>query len=88
MSGQTGPNSVSAVLQAPGSVMSAGAGFHADQTCRQVREVQNQLVAPDLRLQDGLAVCVDAVDLDYVLRETMPSVVTLMTGPPTGEWWL
>lgn len=48
-------------------VVGAGARFHSDQARRQVVEEGHQRVAPDLLLADGVAVRIDAVDLEYVL---------------------
>lgn len=51
-----------------GPVVSAAAGFHADQTRWQVSEESRNLLAPESFLQCSLAVLVDAVNLERVLR--------------------
>ncbi|MCY1563191.1 hypothetical protein D9M68_1006880 [compost metagenome] len=55
-------------LQLARPVVGSAASFHANQARRQIGEEGNHLVALELLLQYGLAVSVDAVNLEEVLR--------------------
>ena len=58
---------VAQALELASPVVGAAAGFHADQTRGQVHKERGHLVTLQLLLKNGLAVRVDAVELEDVL---------------------
>jgi VIT1/CCC1 family predicted Fe2+/Mn2+ transporter len=62
--------------------MRAAAGLHAEQTRRQVDEERRHLVSAQLLLHEHLAVLVDSVDLEHVLRQVDTNSRKLHGGNP------
>lgn len=79
------PHRVAHALQLSTPVVRATASLHANQARRQVEEERGHLIAPQLLLQDRLAVLVDAVDLEHVLRQVDANSRDLHGGRPLGS---
>jgi hypothetical protein len=69
-------------------VVSAAAGFHANQAGQQVDEKLGHLVALELFFDDRLAQLIDAVDLKHVFGQIKAYVVTFMSDAPIRFKWL
>jgi len=66
-------------------MMSGSAGFHADQASRNLAKKVDDLLAPQLAGDDGLARTIHAVHLEHVLGEINADGANLHMDDPSGD---
>jgi hypothetical protein len=81
-------HAVALCLELASPVMGAAAGVHPDKAGWQVDKESDNLVAFELLLGHGLAMRIDSVDLEDILREVDASVGDLHGGRPFRFKWL